>query len=55
MLTAGEQIWVRQVEQTTDGEETVTLWQLSQVPNANTAFTAMNPEKRRSTGISRWL
>ncbi|EGA69833.1 penicillin-binding protein 1A [Vibrio sinaloensis DSM 21326] len=44
VLTAGEQIWVRQVEQTTDGEEPVTLWQLSQVPNANTAFTAMNPE-----------
>ncbi|STO55941.1 penicillin-binding protein 1A [Grimontia hollisae] len=35
ILTAGEQIWVRQV-----GNE----WHLSQVPDANTAMVAMSPE-----------
>ena len=44
VLTTGEQIWVRQVEQPVESNEPVTTWQLSQVPNANTAFTAMNPE-----------
>tara|TARA_Y100001956_G_scaffold81093_1_gene97762 strand:+ start:4653 stop:7139 length:2487 start_codon:yes stop_codon:yes gene_type:complete len=44
VLAVGEQVWVRQVEHVTKDEESVLTWQLSQVPNANTAFTAMNPE-----------
>ncbi len=48
VLAAGEQIWVRSVELPIEGadenaEQQVT-WRLSQVPNANTAFVAMNPE-----------
>ncbi|KJY82643.1 penicillin-sensitive transpeptidase [Vibrio galatheae] len=43
ILTEGEQIWVRQVETKAD-EESHFAWHLSQVPNANTAFVAMNPE-----------
>ncbi len=43
VMTTGEQIWVRQVSDATEGKES-THWQLSQVPNANTAFVAMNPE-----------
>ncbi|UPQ88178.1 penicillin-binding protein 1A [Vibrio sinaloensis] len=43
VLAQGEQIWVRQVE-VSDGEQSQFRWQLSQVPNANTAFVAMNPE-----------
>lgn len=35
ILDAGQQIWVRKVED---------KWQLSQVPDANTALVAMNPE-----------
>jgi len=44
VLAVGEQIWVRPVETKTDGEESTVAWHLSQVPNANTAFVAMNPE-----------
>ncbi|MGR5207457.1 MULTISPECIES: penicillin-binding protein 1A [Vibrio] len=44
ILTAGQQVWVRAIN-TTDKEGTITThWKLSQVPNANTAFVAMNPE-----------
>ncbi|WP_428772697.1 penicillin-binding protein 1A [Vibrio sp.] len=42
VLAVGEQIWVRQHSPQTDQQEA--SWQLSQVPNANTAFVAMNPE-----------
>ncbi|TFH90383.1 penicillin-binding protein 1A [Vibrio ouci] len=44
VLAVGEQIWVRPVETKTDGEESTVAWHLSQVPNANTAFVAMNPD-----------
>ncbi|MGF1910199.1 PBP1A family penicillin-binding protein [Vibrio kasasachensis] len=44
VLNVGEQIWVREVAIQQDEGEVVYHWQLSQVPNANTAFVAMNPE-----------
>lgn len=53
IATAGEQIWVRNVnpersniesDLEAPGETIATTWHLSQVPNANTAFVAMNPE-----------
>nr|WP_252724316.1 PBP1A family penicillin-binding protein [Vibrio hepatarius] len=45
VLATGEQIWVRKREiQHQESQETSTSWKLSQVPNANTAFVAMNPE-----------
>ena len=44
VLEAGQQIWVRQVQVTSDNDEATFAWHLSQVPNANTAFVAMNPE-----------
>lgn len=56
ILAVGEQIWVRHEavtgdevseepteESATTESETPILWRLSQVPNANTAFVAMNP------------
>nr|WP_220457557.1 PBP1A family penicillin-binding protein [Vibrio marinisediminis] len=44
VLEVGEQIWVREVESQQEEGDVVYHWQLSQVPNANTAFVAMNPE-----------
>ncbi len=44
ILAEGEQIWVRQVEQVIEDQESSFTWHLSQVPNANTAFVAMNPD-----------
>ncbi|WED21634.1 PBP1A family penicillin-binding protein [Vibrio sp. JC009] len=50
ILTTGEQIWVRHLTktpvETTYNEEPqfAYTWKLSQVPNANTAFVAMDPE-----------
>ncbi|WCP66897.1 PBP1A family penicillin-binding protein [Vibrio tubiashii] len=44
VLAEGEQIWVREVESTVEGQAPSFAWHLSQVPNANTAFVAMNPE-----------
>ncbi|WP_367971162.1 PBP1A family penicillin-binding protein [Vibrio scophthalmi] len=44
ILAAGEQIWVREIETQQEKGDVVYHWQLSQVPNANTAFIAMNPE-----------
>lgn len=59
IVASGEQIWVRQIELASDedaataeateiqADEPLTenvSYQLSQVPNANTAFVAMNPE-----------
>ncbi|NAW67898.1 PBP1A family penicillin-binding protein [Vibrio sp. V27_P1S3P104] len=41
ILSEGEQIWVRRM---TDPETQEIHWKLSQVPNANTAFVAMNPD-----------
>ncbi len=55
ILAVGEQVWVRHeavtgdevseepTEETTTEPETPVVWRLSQVPNANTAFVAMNP------------
>ena len=55
ILAVGEQIWVRHeaitgdevseepTEEATTETETPVVWRLSQVPNANTAFVAMNP------------
>ncbi|MGR5389889.1 penicillin-binding protein 1A [Vibrio crassostreae] len=56
ILAVGEQIWVRHEavtgdevseepteESATAESETPVVWRLSQVPNANTAFVAMNP------------
>ncbi|MDA0120452.1 penicillin-binding protein 1A [Vibrio sp. T11.5] len=44
VLEEGEQIWVRQIETPLEDGEIQTTWHLSQVPNANTAFVAMDPE-----------
>ncbi len=51
IVAAGEQIWVYPLTKETknsEGEllekEVITSWKLSQVPSANTAFVAMNPE-----------
>jgi penicillin-binding protein 1A len=41
VLASGEQIWVREVK---SQDEVQSIWHLSQVPNANTAFVAMDPE-----------
>ncbi|QXO17626.1 penicillin-binding protein 1A [Vibrio ostreae] len=41
IMAAGQQIWVRQLHQD-DAEQQ--HWKLSQVPNAQTAFVAMDPE-----------
>ncbi|MCY9825194.1 penicillin-binding protein 1A [Vibrio chagasii] len=56
ILAVGEQVWVRHEaitgdevseeateESTTAESDTPVVWRLSQVPNANTAFVAMNP------------
>lgn len=42
ILSVGEQIWVRLDESTENNEE---HWLLTQVPLANTAFVAMNPDR----------
>lgn len=55
VLTAGQQIWVRQITPPLDTDADKNLdekeaqaeqsyWALSQVPNAQTAFVAMNPD-----------
>ncbi|AQM18641.1 penicillin-binding protein 1A [Vibrio anguillarum] len=46
IIAAGEQIWVRNRAEYSDDHTTdeAPQWYLSQVPNANTAFVAMNPE-----------
>lgn len=41
VLTVGEMVWVRQIKA---NDEEAEKWHLSQVPSANTAFIAMNPE-----------
>ncbi|MDF2155681.1 PBP1A family penicillin-binding protein [Vibrio sp. CAU 1672] len=43
ILTIGEQVWVRKVSSAESADEHSQVWHLSQVPNANTAFVAMNP------------
>ncbi|WP_375751685.1 penicillin-binding protein 1A [Vibrio sp. HN007] len=50
ILEEGQQIWVRPMTKTPiedaveDEPKFAYVWKLSQVPNANTAFVAMNPE-----------
>jgi penicillin-binding protein 1A len=48
ILTAGQQIWVRELPeaytQADEGNPTQSIWHLSQVPSANTAFVAMDPD-----------
>lgn len=46
-LAAGQQIWVR--PRTQNGA--IAAWKLTQVPNANTAFVAMNPENGAVTAL----
>ncbi|WGY48060.1 MULTISPECIES: PBP1A family penicillin-binding protein [unclassified Vibrio] len=41
IMAAGQQIWVRQLHQDDADQQ---HWKLSQVPNAQTAFVAMDPE-----------
>ncbi|WP_217519511.1 penicillin-binding protein 1A [Vibrio metschnikovii] len=41
ILAVGEQVWIRRQHAIDDEQE---HWTLSQVPNANTAFVAMDPE-----------
>ena len=41
IMAAGQQIWVRQLHQDDTEQQ---HWKLSQVPNAQTAFVAMDPE-----------
>ncbi|WP_260260004.1 penicillin-binding protein 1A [Vibrio intestinalis] len=44
IIAVGELVWVREVESQQEEGDIVYDWHLSQVPNANTAFVAMNPE-----------
>ncbi len=44
ILAVGEQIYVRPLSQETTDDVTTTVWKLSQVPAANTAFVAMDQE-----------
>ncbi|WP_221068221.1 penicillin-binding protein 1A [Vibrio alfacsensis] len=44
ILEPGQQVWVREITTTDKDGHTIHSWNLSQVPNANTAFIAMNPE-----------
>ncbi|MEH0055180.1 PBP1A family penicillin-binding protein [Vibrio alginolyticus] len=44
VLATGQQVWVREVSETDEDDNTTLSWKLSQVPTANTAFVAMNPE-----------
>ncbi|EPE37679.1 penicillin-binding protein 1A [Candidatus Photodesmus katoptron] len=45
ILTKGEQVWVRKIQKNeSDKNKPNTVWALSQIPNANTAFVAMNPK-----------
>ena len=44
ILESGQQIWVRKISTTDKDGNTINSWKLSQVPSANTAFVAMNPE-----------
>ncbi|MEX3074364.1 penicillin-binding protein 1A [Vibrio alginolyticus] len=44
VLAPGQQVWVRKVSSTDEDGNTTDSWRLSQVPSANTAFVAMDPE-----------
>lgn len=51
ILAAGEQVYVRPLSQETTDDVTTTVWKLSQVPAANTAFVAMNPTDGAITSL----
>ncbi|QIA64410.1 PBP1A family penicillin-binding protein [Vibrio astriarenae] len=53
IMTVGEMVWVREKEQaaTEENPEPASIWRLSQVPEANTAFVAMNPENGAVTSL----
>ncbi|MGR5341906.1 penicillin-binding protein 1A [Vibrio astriarenae] len=53
IMAVGEMVWVREKEQpaTEDNPEPASIWRLSQVPEANTAFIAMNPENGSVTSL----
>lgn len=46
ILAVGQEVWVRQIDTPKKDQDNFPnkMWALSQVPNANTAFVAMNPE-----------
>lgn len=53
IMAVGEMVWVREKEQaaTEENPEPASIWRLSQVPEANTAFVAMNPENGAVTSL----
>lgn len=53
IMTVGEMVWVREKEQaaTEENPEPESIWRLSQVPEANTAFVSMNPENGAVTSL----
>ncbi|WP_394245545.1 penicillin-binding protein 1A [Vibrio astriarenae] len=53
IMAVGEMVWVREKEQaaTEETPEPASIWRLSQVPEANTAFVAMNPENGAVTSL----
>lgn len=51
ILVAGEQVYVRPLSQETTDDVTTTVWKLSQVPAANTAFVAMDPTDGAITSL----
>ncbi|MDR9825465.1 PBP1A family penicillin-binding protein [Vibrio sp. FNV 38] len=53
VASIGEMIWAREIETiaTEENPEPVNLWRFSQVPEANTAFIAMNPENGAVTSL----
>lgn len=51
ILATGEQVYVRPLSQETTDDVTTTVWKLSQVPAANTAFVAMDPTDGAITSL----
>ena len=51
ILAVGQQVYVRPLSEETKDEVTTTVWKLSQVPAANTAFVAINPNDGAITSL----
>lgn len=51
ILSVGEQIYVRPLNEETKDDVTTIVWKLSQVPAANTAFVAMDPNDGAITSL----
>lgn len=51
ILSVGEQIYVRPLSEETKSDVTTIVWKLSQVPAANTAFVAMDPNDGAITSL----